>query len=65
MRNTGTGLIKLIIIVAILLTVIQKVTGTTAFTTAFLGMVQSLISLAMPVVIVIGGLYLLMRCLFR
>lgn len=64
-KVSGTGFLKIIILLAIILTIIQKLTGTADFTINFLTTAESLIYVALPVLITLGGLYILIKCLFK
>lgn len=64
-KVSGTGFLKIIILLAIILTIIQKFTGTADFTINFLTAAESLIYVALPVLITLGGLYILIKCLFK
>lgn len=64
-KVNGTGFLKIIILLAIILTIIQKFTGTANFTIKFLTTAESLIYVALPVLITLGGLYILIKCLFK
>lgn len=64
-KVSGTGFLKIIILLAIILTIIQKFTGTADFTINFLTTAESLIYVALPVLITLGGLYILIKCLFK
>mgnify|MGYP001624118665 CR=1 FL=1 len=59
------GLLKLVILAAILLTIIQKVTGSSDITENLLENFQALVIILLPAILIIGGLYILVRCLFR
>lgn len=59
------GLLKLVILAAILLTIIQKVTGSSDITENLLENFQALVIILLPAILKIGGLYILVRCLFR
>ncbi|MDO5407813.1 MAG: hypothetical protein Q4F28_10880 [Eubacteriales bacterium] len=63
--RAGTGILKFLIIVALVLTIIQKVTGSADTISVFLGNIQSVVYAAMPVLIVLGGIYILIRSLFK
>lgn len=62
--NKSTGLLKITIFLAVVLTVIQMITGSNAFTMDFLEVFQSMIAAAMPIILVMTGIYILIRCLF-
>lgn len=64
-KVSGTGFLKIIILLAIILTIIQKFTGTADFTINYLTTAESLIYVALPVLITLGGLYILIKCLFK
>ncbi len=61
----GTSLLKLVLLLVLVLAIIQKITGSSAFTSSVLGIFQEIIVTAMPAVIMIAGIYILIRCLFR
>lgn len=61
----GTSLLKLVFFLVLILAIIQKITGSSAFTSSVLGIFQAIIVTAMPAVIMIAGIYILIRCLFR
>lgn len=60
-----TNLLKIVVLLAIILATIQKITGSSAFILSVLGIFQAIIVTAMPAVIMITGIYILIRCLFR
>ena len=62
--NKSTGLLKITIFLAVVLTVIQIITGSNAFTMDLLEVFQSMIATAMPIILVMTGIYILIRCLF-
>ncbi|MGN0514453.1 MAG: hypothetical protein ACI4GD_09245 [Lachnospiraceae bacterium] len=62
--NKSTGLLKITIFLAVVLTVIQMITGSNAFTMDLLEVFQSMIATAMPIILVMTGIYILIRCLF-
>lgn len=64
MRKSN-GIFKMVVLLAIVLAIVQKITGSSAFTTSVLGTIQALIITAMPAVLMIAGIYILIRCLFR
>ena len=55
----STSLLKMVILLAIVLAIVQKIT------TSVLGTIQALIITAMPAVLMIAGIYILIRSLFR
>lgn len=61
----GTSLLKIVLLLVLVLAIIQKITGSSAFTSSVLGIFQAVIVTAMPAVIMIAGIYILIRCLFR
>ncbi len=61
----GTSLLKLVLLLVLVLAIIQKITGSSAFTSSVLGIFQEIIVTAMSAVIMIAGIYILIRCLFR
>lgn len=61
----GTSLLKLVLLLVLVLAIIQKITGSSAFISSVLGIFQEIIVTAMPAVIMIAGIYILIRCLFR
>lgn len=61
----GTSLLKIVLFLVLVLAIIQKITGSSAFTSSVLGIFQAIIVTAMPAVIMIVGIYILIRCLFR
>lgn len=61
----GTSLLKLVLLLVLVLAIIQKIIGSSAFTSSVLGIFQEIIVTAMPAVIMIAGIYILIRCLFR
>lgn len=60
-----TNLLKIVVLLAIILATIQKITGSSVFILSVLGIFQAIIVTAMPAVIMITGIYILIRCLFR
>lgn len=62
--NKSTELLKITIFLAVVLTVIQIITGSNAFTMDLLEVFQSMIATAMPIILVMTGIYILIRCLF-
>lgn len=61
----GTSLLKIVLFLVLVLAIIQKITSSSAFTSSVLGIFQAIIVTAMPAVIMIAGIYILIRCLFR
>lgn len=61
----GTSLLKIVLFLVLVLAIIQKITGSSVFTSSVLGIFQAIIVTAMPAVIMITGIYVLIRCLFR
>ncbi|BDZ76099.1 hypothetical protein [Claveliimonas bilis] len=61
----GTSLLKIVLFLGLVLAIIQKITGSSAFTSSVLEIFQAIIVTAMPAVIMIAGIYILIRCLFR
>lgn len=61
----GTSLLKIVPLLVLVLAIIQKITGSSAFTSSVLGIFQAVIVTAMPAVIMIAGIYILIRCLVR
>ena len=61
----GTSLLKIVLFLGMVLAIIQKITGSSAFTSSVLEIFQAIIVTAMPAVIMIAGIYILIRCLFR
>lgn len=61
----GTSLLKIVLFLGLVLATIQKITGSSAFTSSVLEIFQAIIVTAMPAVIMIAGIYILIRCLFR
>lgn len=61
----GTSLLKTVFLLVLFLVIIQKITGSSDFTSSVLGIFQAIIVTAMPTVIMVAGIYMLIRCLFR
>ncbi|OUN69334.1 hypothetical protein B5G11_09925 [Drancourtella sp. An57] len=61
----GTSLLKTVFLLVLFLVTIQKITGSSDFTSSVLGIFQAIIVTAMPAVIMVAGIYMLIRCLFR
>lgn len=61
----GSGLWKLIILVAIILAVTQKVTGSNELIVNFFATAETLIYVALPVIITLGGFYILIKSIFK
>lgn len=61
----GTSLLKTMFLLVLFLVTIQKITGSSDFTSSVLGIFQAIIVTAMPAVIMVAGIYMLIRCLFR
>ncbi len=61
----GTSLLKTVFLLVLFLVIIQKITGSSDFTSSVLGIFQAIIVTAMPAVIMVAGIYMLIRCLFR
>lgn len=61
----GTSLLKTVFLLVLFLVIIQKITGSSDFASSVLGIFQAIIVTAMPAVIMVAGIYMLIRCLFR
>lgn len=61
----GTGLLKIVLLLVMILAIIQKITGSSTFTSSVLGILQVIVVTAMPAVLMIAGIYILIRRLFR
>lgn len=61
----GSGLWKLIILVGIILAVTQKVKGSNELTVNFLATAETLIYVALPVIITLGEFYILIKSIFK
>lgn len=57
--------VKFVILVAVFLAIVQKITGSSAFTNYFVRSLGAIIHAVMPGVIVIGGIYIIIKALFN